>query len=267
MIYGYIYQIKNNVNNKVYIGQTKREPQVRFDEYKRGCHNILLKEDFDKYGIENFTFSVIDTAIDYIQLDEKEKYWIKYYNSMNIEYGYNLCSGGSGPMGAKWDERSKKTISNQRKGCKWFHNNDGERHLVPKDKIDEYKDWIPGYGPGRIRSKHTEETKRKIRQSNIGKHNRDSSSIEKQIETFTSKHYHWYTNGTTNIQISEIDSVPEGFIRGRIISEEQRAKLKGCNKGRPAWNKGLTKETDDRVRKYADNLKGISHKNRTKKTS
>ena len=267
MIYGYIYQIKNNVNNRVYIGQTKREPQIRFNEYKRGCHNILLKEDFDKYGIENFTFSVIDTATDYVQLDEKEKYWIKYYNSMDSKHGYNLCSGGSGPMGAKWDECSKKTISNQRKGCKWFHNKDGERHLVSKDKIDEYKDWIPGYGPGRTRSKHTEETKRKIRQSNIGKHNRDSSSIEKQIETFTSKHYHWYTDGITNIQIPEMDSVPEGFIRGRVISEEQRAKLTGCNKGRPAWNKGLTKETDDRVRKYADSLKGISHKNRTKKTS
>ena len=269
MVYGYIYQIKNIINNKVYIGQTKRDPEVRFDEYRRECHNIYLKEDFEKYGMENFTFMVIDVAEDFQDLSCKEKYWIQFYNTKDRNFGYNLSDGGCGPMGAKWTQKSKENISEQRKGCRWFHNNKGERHLVSKDKIDEYKDWIPGYGPGKKRIRQSEETKRKIRQSNIGKHYRDAELIAKQVETFKSKHYHWYTNGSDNIQLAESEPIPEGFKRGRTISDEQRQKLKGCNKGRThtAWNKGLTKETDDRVRKYAENLRGISRKSRTEKTS
>ena len=49
-----------------------------------------------KYGVENFDFSIIEECEE-PYLDEREAYWIKYYNSHNKEKGYNLTDGGTNP--------------------------------------------------------------------------------------------------------------------------------------------------------------------------
>lgn len=65
-------------------------------------HNAL-----NKYGFDNFKFEEIDNAETQDELNEKERYWIKYYNSNNKEKGYNLDSGGlSG--GVKSEETKRK---------------------------------------------------------------------------------------------------------------------------------------------------------------
>lgn len=59
---------------------------------------------------------------------------------------------------------------------------------------------------------------------------------------------HWYNNGVENIMLNEGVTPPIGYVRGRIIPEEQiKAFAHNC-KGKPAWNKGLNKE-DPRVAK------------------
>ena len=91
-----IYKIENIINHKVYIGQTNNVKR-RFSEHKaRGYGNEGQKKlyrAFNKYGIENFTFSIIETDIE--NYDEKEQYRIKYYDS--IENGYNISEGGEHP--------------------------------------------------------------------------------------------------------------------------------------------------------------------------
>lgn len=92
----YIYKITNNINGKCYIGQTT-DYKRRFQEHKQMGYgleeNKLLYYAFKKYGIENFTFEVIeDKTLDY---NEREKYWIAYYNS--FEDGYNMIEGGEEP--------------------------------------------------------------------------------------------------------------------------------------------------------------------------
>ena len=47
-----------------------------------------------KYGLDNFSFEIIEELEDYSLSDEKEKYWIKYYNS--YFNGYNESLGGDG---------------------------------------------------------------------------------------------------------------------------------------------------------------------------
>ena len=87
-----IYKITNKINNKVYIGQS-RDIVDRWNAHKYYTYSskTKLQNAFTKYGISNFTFEVIEEC-DIKDLDEKEKYWINYYNS--YEDGYNMTLGG-----------------------------------------------------------------------------------------------------------------------------------------------------------------------------
>lgn len=105
-MYGYIYKITNDFDDKVYIGQTIRTVEIRFNEHishstaedRKALH---LYAAMNKYGKEHFKAEQIDTAINQEDLNNKEKYWIKYYNS--IETGYNILEGGNdaNPMYSK----------------------------------------------------------------------------------------------------------------------------------------------------------------------
>lgn len=95
---GFIYKITNLINNKIYIGQTSRTVEVRWQEHQRNMYddkykNITLYKAFDKYGINNFDIKIIE-EIDNSLLNEREEYWIRIYNS--YKEGYNSTTGGSG---------------------------------------------------------------------------------------------------------------------------------------------------------------------------
>ena len=87
----WIYKITNIQNNKVYIGQTIRPIEQRFKRHLNDALNNILDTHFArairKYGKENFTIEEIDTAQTQDELNQKEQYWIRYYNS--VEDGYN----------------------------------------------------------------------------------------------------------------------------------------------------------------------------------
>ena len=87
----WIYKITNIQNNKVYIGQTIRPIEQRFKRHLSDALNNILDTHFArairKYGKENFIIEQIDEAQTQDELNQKEQYWIKYYNSVNE--GYN----------------------------------------------------------------------------------------------------------------------------------------------------------------------------------
>ena len=90
-----IYKIENLLNGKVYIGQsvdiTKRW-STHVAELNNNCHhNIHLQNAWNKYGEENFEFSIVEEC-DISQLNQREIYWISKFNS--CKNGYNLTSGG-----------------------------------------------------------------------------------------------------------------------------------------------------------------------------
>lgn len=114
-IYGVIYKIENLINGKVYIGQTILGFDKRYNSSGIGvervynyylnlkkqkgrnkCNNHLFRS-MNKYGINNFYVNkIFDIAFSFEELNIKEKLWIKYYNSNNEKYGYNILEGGSG---------------------------------------------------------------------------------------------------------------------------------------------------------------------------
>jgi hypothetical protein len=133
-VYGIIYKIENLVNGKIYIGQTIQEggfdtrygrvansaieKVYLFHEYKRQkhkTHNRHLLGAIKQYGFENFKVDKVwDTAKNKNELNKKEKYWIKFYDSYNN--GYNKTLGGEGHGGGKLDEKWKNSISESCKG-------------------------------------------------------------------------------------------------------------------------------------------------------
>lgn len=91
-----IYKITNNINGRIYIGQSVNISQ-RWKDHRTKInssyeYNTPLKRAFRKYGINNFTFEIIETCSK-DELDEKEQYYIEFYNSLTPN-GYNIQKGG-----------------------------------------------------------------------------------------------------------------------------------------------------------------------------
>lgn len=93
---GYIYRIINKINNQSYIGQTTRSYKERWAEHKRDrfkepyC-NWPLYRMMNNVGLENVDWEVVEEIPNSL-LNERECYWIKFYNTKNN--GYNCTYGG-----------------------------------------------------------------------------------------------------------------------------------------------------------------------------
>lgn len=114
-----IYKIVNDINNKIYIGQTTSSLKERISNYKKEYkydkrHRPIL-DAMKKYGMEHFSFEIVEDNIQIKEeLDIKEKYYIKYYHSLCKENGYNIELGGNGR--GKHSEETKQKISESQKG-------------------------------------------------------------------------------------------------------------------------------------------------------
>lgn len=99
---GYIYKITNDINNKVYIGKTEFDVQKRFQEHikdsKKNSKNRPLYKAMNKYGVQHFSIEIIEECDN---LEQREKYWIKYYDS--YKNGYNATLGGDGKAYIDYD--------------------------------------------------------------------------------------------------------------------------------------------------------------------
>ena len=94
-----IYKITNKINGKCYIGQSihieRRWYEHKTKAYQQTyeLYNSPLSRAFRKYGIDNFLFEVVEQCT-IEELDDKEIYWINYYESYLREKGYNQTLGG-----------------------------------------------------------------------------------------------------------------------------------------------------------------------------
>ena len=107
-----IYKIINKVNGKVYIGQSV-DPYRRFHEHIKGKKNelSLIHLAIKKYGIHNFEVSIIEKDIE--DYNEKEVFWINYYNSTDRNFGYNIAYGGENPPVLSGEDSCLAKMSNQ----------------------------------------------------------------------------------------------------------------------------------------------------------
>lgn len=99
----YIYQIINDINNKIYIGKTEFSIDKRFkehcsDAFKERNEKRPLYSAMRKYGIEHFHIELIEET-DFPE--EREKYWIEQKQS--FKKGYNATLGGDGKKYLDYD--------------------------------------------------------------------------------------------------------------------------------------------------------------------
>lgn len=112
-----IYIIKNKYNNKVYIGQSV-DVEYRicnhFSKLKYNRHdNEHLQRAYNKHP-ECFEWELLEKCNE-AELDDKEIYYIKLYDSTNDEKGYNKSHGGQSTHRATAETRSKMSLSKKGK--------------------------------------------------------------------------------------------------------------------------------------------------------
>ena len=95
----FIYQIINDIIDKIYVGKTEFSIEKRFkehcqDAFKRTNEKRPLYAAMRKYGIENFHIELIEETNN---PEEREKFWIAEKDS--FKNGYNATMGGDGK---KW---------------------------------------------------------------------------------------------------------------------------------------------------------------------
>lgn len=95
-----VYKITNNLDKKSYIGISVNI-EKRWNAHKNPYNwsreaNKILYRAFVKYGIQNFSFTVLEEC-SVEELEEKEKYYIEMYDT--YKNGYNATAGGEDNAG------------------------------------------------------------------------------------------------------------------------------------------------------------------------
>jgi len=135
-------------NNKVYIGITQQQPEKR---WKNGLgydsHQKIMKRAIKKYGWNNIKHEILFQDLSKDEACKKEIELIAFYDSTNKEKGYNVSQGGEGTIGVKPNETSKQK--------------NRIAHLGKKASLETRKK-ISDSNKGKHNIKKTEEQKRKI---------------------------------------------------------------------------------------------------------
>lgn len=111
-----IYQIKNEINGKLYIGQYSGE---KFNKYYGS--GILIKRAILKHGKDNFTKTILEECDNKSELNTSEIYWIYIKNTINE--GYNLHKGGTGGDTSKFIKYDGKWKNEVSKSVKEYWDN------------------------------------------------------------------------------------------------------------------------------------------------
>ena len=191
---GCIYIVTNQVNSKVYVGQTIDFYQ-RVNSHKRANNSApYLHNAIKKHGIDKFDFIILENNIPTKYLDVREMFWIEQIDCVAPK-GYNLTQGGEGGIpsdetrqkmsksqkGRTFSDEHKRKISKSQKGRTF---SDEHKHKISESKkgrtfSDESKRKMSESKKGK---KHTNESKRKMSESKKGNTNASGKKGKRRIK-------------------------------------------------------------------------------------
>jgi len=126
-----IYQIRNLINNKVYIGSAVNFSARRsrhFKELKGNTHHsILLQNSFNKHGIDNFVFEILEIVEDKFKLIEREQF---YFNTLKPQF--NICQIAGSCLGIKRSRELVERLTAQKRGKKVFWPKEVRENAIKK---------------------------------------------------------------------------------------------------------------------------------------
>lgn len=113
-----IYIVRNNINSKVYIGQTWRDLSVRWKSHlipSTSNHCIKLRRAIKKYGKEKFHIELLTICHTQEMANYWEIFFIRKFNS--VKQGYNILEYAFNRKGIKHSLETKKKMSKVHKGA------------------------------------------------------------------------------------------------------------------------------------------------------
>lgn len=203
-----IYQIRNLVNDKIYIGSSNnlynRKTYGHLNALKYNRHeNDKLQKAFNKYGKQNFTFEVIEFCEPEKRI-EVEQYWIDRFYNKNMCYNINaFANKPPSNLGKHHSEETKQKISKIHKNKIVSLETRKKMSKIAKERFKNPKN-NPMYG-----KQHSEKTKKKISSINMG----NKYCLGRKLSSETKK------------KISEAN-------KGRKLSPETIEKIKANNKNK-----------------------------------
>jgi group I intron endonuclease len=123
-----IYQIRNIVNGKLYIGSTQNI-ETRWRQHQRALKvekhcNKYLQHAWIAYGKSNFKFEILEEVNDKSKLISKEQYYLDLYKSYLPENGYNTRSIADRNAGViSWNKDSWKSKVSEEELVKYYKEN------------------------------------------------------------------------------------------------------------------------------------------------
>ena len=144
-------------NKKVYIGITCRKASYRWGNGKNYKSSRKMYNAINKYKWENIEHIILFENLSKEEAEQKEIELIKFYNSNNQKYGYNICSGGNGTPNHTVSIETRLKMSKANKGKKRYIMTDEIRLKMSLSKKGEKN---PNYG-----RKISEEHKNKLTKS------------------------------------------------------------------------------------------------------
>lgn len=133
-----IYKYENKLTHSVYVGQSINITKRKWEHENCSSPTSLIDQRLQEYGTEAFSFEVIEEC-EPDALDEREIYWIKFYDSYNN--GYNQTLGGQSQFGennllAKLKEKQVKEIIGLLEKTNESYEQIGNKYNVHRNTID-----------------------------------------------------------------------------------------------------------------------------------
>lgn len=189
-----IYKITTKTNNKSYIGSSVNLYQ-RLQRHKRDLLNqkhcnIYLQRVFDKYGIDEFVYEILE-QVDINTIYIREQYYINLYDTANHDIGYNLCPVAGSRLGSRHSSSTLEKLSKARQN--YQHSDETKQKISDANKgktltleqkqklslsLKQHYLENPNHFLGKT---HTEDTLEKMREAKLGNKASDETKLKMSI--------------------------------------------------------------------------------------
>ena len=231
-----IYKITNTITGKAYIGQTVETLEKRWQRHCKSAsqYSNHFMRAIKKYGTDCWRFEILEEVNDVELLNEREVYWIAYFET--FKNGYNSTTGGRQSSIVTEEVKNKRSESMKRTMAEKFPVEN--RKVRPKFGSEEYcanmakksaERWKDPEYKQRVGTKISASLKGVTHRSG---YKQTPEVIEKRTaklrgKKFTESHTAalsagqknkvWWTNGIISTRALECPG--EGWIRGRKINK------------------------------------------------